>query len=225
MLRSHKLLCYNLTMQPKNKTNGQKSASFIEAARREQILECAIQTIAELGYNRASLARIAARAGISKGVISYYFNSKEALVNQVVNEISSASARVVTPQIAEQTTAALGLKAYIRSAIEYIGNHRTEMIALNEIMTQYRTPDGKAPSGAANEELALADLETLLRKGQEEGEFRQFALRPMAVTIRRAIDAVTTLFAADPDLNVISYALEIVTLFDLATRKEQDLRR
>ena len=50
--------------------------SFIEKARRTQIIECAIETIAEVGYAQASLGQIAKRAQISKGVISYHFANK-----------------------------------------------------------------------------------------------------------------------------------------------------
>ena len=42
--------------------------TFIETARRAQIVHAAIATIAEVGYARASLARIGARIGISKGL-------------------------------------------------------------------------------------------------------------------------------------------------------------
>jgi len=59
-----------------------------------------------------------------------------------------------------------------------------------------------------------------LRKGQHEGEFRAFDLRVMAVTIRRAIDALPPLFIANPDLDASLYARELVTLFDRATCKE-----
>jgi hypothetical protein len=50
--------------------------------------------------------------------------------------------------------------------------------------------------------------------------YRRADLHVMAVTIRRAIDAVAPLFATNPNLDVESYAQELVTLFDRATRKE-----
>jgi hypothetical protein len=61
---------------------------------------------------------------------------------------------------------------------------------------------------------------TLLRKGQQEGGFRAFDLHVMAVTIRRAIDALPPFFIANPNLDADGYARELVTLFDRATRKE-----
>jgi TetR/AcrR family fatty acid metabolism transcriptional regulator len=212
-------LCYTLTMRTKDKPIGQKRPTFTETARRAQLIECAIETIATLGYAQTSLAQIAKRAGISKGVIVYYFSSKEALIEQVVTEIYTAAVQAVTPQIAAQPTAQLRLQAYIRSAVDYIGTHRMRMVALLEIALNFRTADGKLRY-SGTEEWILTALEALLRQGQEEGEFRAFDQRVMAVTIRRAIDAVAPLLAAHPNLDTNSYARELVTLFDRATRKE-----
>ncbi|MEV7908062.1 TetR family transcriptional regulator, partial [Streptomyces anulatus] len=59
-------------MRPENEPVGQNTKSFIERARRAQIIASAIEVIAEHGFANASLARIAKHAGISKGVISYH---------------------------------------------------------------------------------------------------------------------------------------------------------
>lgn len=211
-------MCYTLTMRTKDKLTGQKRPTFTEAARRAQLIECAIETIATLGYAQTSLAQIAKRAGISKGVIVYYFSSKEALLEQVVTEIYTAAVQAVTPQIAAQPTARLQLQAYIQSAVHYIGTQRMRMVALLEIALNFRTADGKLRYGGTSEEWILSALEALLRQGQEDGEFRAFDPRVMAVTIRRAIDAVAPLLAAHPNLDTDSYARELVTLFDRATR-------
>ncbi|MFD6455458.1 TetR family transcriptional regulator, partial [Nocardia sp. NPDC060220] len=53
-------------MRPENKPDGQHR-SFIEEARRRQIIAATVEVVSELGYANASLARIAERAGISKG--------------------------------------------------------------------------------------------------------------------------------------------------------------
>ena len=75
-------VCYILTMRIKDKPDDQSRPTFTEAARRTQIIACAIETLATLGYAQASLAHIAQRAGISKGVIVYYFSSKEELYQE-----------------------------------------------------------------------------------------------------------------------------------------------
>jgi len=208
-------------MRTKNTPNGQKRPSFIEAARKAQLIECAIETIARLGYGQASLAQVAKRAGISKSVITYYFSSKEELIKQVVKAIFTDAASSIGPKIAAQPTARLRLQAYIQAHVEYISTHLEQMMAFMEIAINfYRAEDGKLRFGAATERPVLEALEGLLRKGQQEGEFRDFDLLVMAVTIRRAIDALPPLFIADPGLNPNEYARELMTLFDLATRKE-----
>ncbi len=207
-------------MRTKNIPEGQNPSSFIETARRAQIIEKTIETIADQGYAQASLAQIAKRAGISKGVITYYFVSKDELLKQVIIIIYTAAIKCITPQIAAQPTAALRLQVYIRSAVEYIGDHRTQMIALIEILTHYHGDKASTLFLQTSQEAALTDLEALMRKGQEEGDFRSFDLRVMAVTIRRAIDAVSPLYNADPNLDVNAFAGELATLFDRATRKD-----
>lgn len=52
------------------------------------------------------------------------------------------------------------------------------------------------------EEPILAVLEALLRNGQQEGMFRSFDPRVMAVTFRMVIDAAPPLYSANPNLVV-----------------------
>ncbi len=207
-------------MRTKDKPDRQNKLTFTETARRAQIIECAIEALATLGYAQASLAQIAKRAGISKGVIVYYFNSKEELFEQVIKAIYTDAASFIGPKIAAQPTATLRLQAYIQAHVEYISTHLMQMMAIIEITINFRTEGGKLRYGFATQEPVLMALEGLLRKGQEAGEFRDFDLRVMAVSIRRTIDALPPLFIANPNLDAGLYARELVTLFDRATRKE-----
>src|SRR5579884_1596487 len=135
-------LYYTLTMRTKDKLAGQKRPTFTEAARRAQLIECAIETIAQLGYAQASLAQIAKRAGISKSVITYYFSSKEELIKQVVKAILTDAASSIGPTIAAQPTARLRLHAYIQAHVDYISTHPEQMMAFMEIaINLYRAED------------------------------------------------------------------------------------
>ncbi len=206
-------------MQTKDKTTDQNYHSSIEAARRSQIIRYAIETIATLGYAQASLAQIAKRAGMSKSVISYHFTSKDELIEQVVTDTYTSALLFILPRIPTQSTASDQLRAYIQADVDFIGTHRMQVTALVEIMTNFRTGDGKLRYDVQAEEPILAGLETFLRKGQQDGDFRTFDTRVMAVTMRRAIDALPHLLTASPDLDLDAYARELVELFDRATRK------
>lgn len=57
-----------------------------EAGRRERILEAARKLIAEHGFEATSTKAIAAEAGVPSGLVFYYFETKDALIEAIVDE-------------------------------------------------------------------------------------------------------------------------------------------
>lgn len=57
-----------------------EKAHFIADTRREQMMDATIETLNEIGYKKVSLSKIAKRAGISTGLISYHFSGKDDLI-------------------------------------------------------------------------------------------------------------------------------------------------
>lgn len=205
-------------MRPKTRPPGQRT--FTEEARRAQIVERAIDTIAELGYGQASLAEIAKRAGISKGVISYHFAGKDELVERVVEHVYTWGAQEMIPRLQGLSSAAETLRTYITANIEFIRDHPREVAVLTDIFVNFRTPDGGLRYGVHTDEPLLAPLRELFEEGQRNGEFREFAPAAMARVLRSAVDAASPQLLASPDFDADAYARELVTIFDLATRKD-----
>ena len=126
--------------------------TFTERARRGQIVDCAIELIAECGYSNASIAKIAERAGIAKSVVLYHFATKDELVGVVVAQISLAAASAMVPAIEAEATAAGKLRTYIRVSGEYIESHRSYALALHDIGTSFRSRSGsRLDAGAPGE--------------------------------------------------------------------------
>ena len=121
--------------------------TFIETARRAQIVDAAIDTIAEVGYARASLGRIAARAGISRGLISYHFAGKEELIGEIVRAVIDQSRAYMLPRITAESTGPGALRAYIGSNLVFIGEHRNLLIAIVEI-ARHRVAEGPGTAPA-----------------------------------------------------------------------------
>ncbi|MEV4168193.1 TetR/AcrR family transcriptional regulator [Nonomuraea sp. NPDC049709] len=205
-------------MRSENEPGGQKARSFIEEARRAQIVASAIEVIAEVGFAQASLARIAKHAGISKGVISYHFAGKEELMEEVVNRTYGAIAEHVLAEMEGLTTATELLRTHILSVAEHMRGNRTQLRALGEIFTNLRTADGQPRYGIkANEEVYRA-VEQIYRLGQRNGEFRDFDVRVMAITQSSAIDNMFAYWVAFPDHDLDAHARELADLFERACR-------
>ncbi|WP_407547742.1 TetR/AcrR family transcriptional regulator [Streptomyces sp. Pv4-95] len=220
-------------MRSKNGPGGQSRAgsgkqespeperSFIEKARRAQIIDAAIDAIAVRGFAKASMAQIAERAGISKGVISYHFSGKDELIEQVVEQVYEEISVFVGARLEEQAGAAVWLRVYIESVAEYMHGHRTQLAALGEIFSHFRTADGAPRYGVASSEPLYTALEMVFLKGQEEGEFRTFDVRVMAVSLQAGIDNMFAYWSAHPEHELGSHARELAGIFERATRAER----
>jgi len=196
---------------------GGDGRSFTTTARRAQIVRAAIETIAEVGFGRASFARITERAGLSSTrLISYHFAGKDELIEEVVREVTSGIGGFVSERMKDQSSAAEALRAYILATVEFVGGHRTQMKALLSIFLS-----GGLHYDSSADEPVTSVIERILTEGQSVGEFRDFDPLVMAVTIRRAVEGLPFLLESHPDLDLRSYAQELVTMFELATRRER----
>ncbi len=193
--------------------------SFIEEARRAQIVSAAIDTLAEMGYVKASLAQIAKRADISTSLIPYHFKDKDDLMEQTVSEISLAWTTYVQEKVAQGVSAREQLHIYIESSLAYMGTRPKHFLALLEIVFSVRNADGSLRYVMDAEDPSVLPLENLLLAGQQNGEFRQFDAHNMALAIRGTIDQfLGQMNKARSDLE--SYTHELIELFDRATRKD-----
>ena len=184
-------------------------------------MRCAIEAIAEVGYQRASLAEIAKRARVSKSVISYHFaGGKDALIRQVFAAVYETGGAFMVTRMAGQTSARAALRAYIDGNTAFMREHRTDVKALVEIIFNYRDENGMSGLDVTKFEPAISDLEVLLRNGQKAGEFRAFDTTVMAFAIRSAIDSLPARLHAFPDIDIDRYGAELADLFDRATALE-----
>src|SRR5215472_1321677 len=76
--------------------------------RREQIIDAAMRVFAKKGFVRATNRDVAHEAGITTGLIYYYFKSKEDLLKAALEERSPVQVMAqITPEMLEQPPDAL----------------------------------------------------------------------------------------------------------------------
>lgn len=183
--------------------------------RRAQIVAATIQVVADEGYGQASFARIAERAGLSSTrLISYHFAGKAELVSAVVEHVVDAIGDEVGRRVRQERSAAGRLRAYIAGVVDFTDGHRAEMRTLLQILVS-----GALPPGAGADEAVPGHLVAILRQGQADGEFREFDPMVMALAVQRSVEALPFALQGDPDLDCPAFAAELVTLFELATRR------
>jgi TetR/AcrR family fatty acid metabolism transcriptional regulator len=205
-------------MQPKGEG---ADRTFIEEARRAQIIQCAADVISESGYARATMAEIAKRARIAKSVISYHFADKSELMQELVRTAVATYTQFLDPRLAAQPSAPGKIRAYLTGSADYMTVYRNMNLALLEIAFNALAADGTPLVASIPMETHKPTLEQILRDGQTSGELREFDVQVMAGLLRSAVTHTMVMAQrADPAVDLVSYARELGTVFDLATRPQ-----
>lgn len=184
-----------MTVQSNLKSIGQRRPSFIEEKRRTQIVDIAIETIATQGFSQASLAEIAKKAGISKGVISYHFDGKEELVEEILRSLMRKPADFVKERVSRAAAAAEKLRAYVEANFDFMKANRVGYVALVDLWGQ--RDSGRNSLNADAYEPSRHYLAHILEEGQRRGEMRAFPVMPTASLIQGAIDGVMLQWVLD----------------------------
>lgn len=177
-------------MATQTRSRKRKRPTFIEEARRHQIIEAAIDTVAEVGFAKASLAEIAKAADISKAVIPYYFGSKDELIEQTLGSLYAGSDAYVGDRVAVHETAFGKLRAYITAQLGYARDHRRNAVADWELMSSFDSAEAKRKFNSTTYDPIRQRMAELLRRGQEGGEFRAFPVETVASVILGTLDGI-----------------------------------
>ena len=194
--------------------------TFTQRKRRDQLVDCAIDALAELGFQGTSVAEVARRADVSKGVVTYHFAAKDDLMFAAVAEIFDSVKEFLEARLGS-TSPQRFVADYINAWIEYYRTRTRYMLAIREIWGNFRDDSGRqhfGPQAVAGE---LAVVQQVLEYGQADGSLGKFDARVMAVTLKASLDALLNQLAADPELDLEAYGAELVRLFERAIRKGQ----
>src|SRR5215469_5544120 len=85
-----------------------------EDARRVQLVEVTIDSLAEVGFVGTTLAEIAGRAGVSPGLVAHYFGDKDGLLEAAFRTL----ARVVAVRMRERFALAPTPRARVQAVID-----------------------------------------------------------------------------------------------------------
>lgn len=196
-------------------------STFTQRKRREQLLDCAIDAIVDLGFQGMSVGEVARRAGVSKGVVTYHFAAKADLVYEVVAEIFDSITAFLESRLG-RTTPETFVADYISAWVDYYRTHTRYMLAIGEIWGNFRDETGARRFGGQAIAGELAEVQRALELGQADGSRGQFSARVMAVSMKAALDALLAQLAGDPELDLRAYGEELVALFERATRPNPD---
>ncbi|EWH31198.1 transcriptional regulator [Lysinibacillus sphaericus CBAM5] len=86
-----------------------------EEERKKQIMKAAFDAVSKLGYDNVTLQDIANHANVSKGVVHYYFTSKQNILLELLESTTNKIYSFEIKEIAKYETAIEKLHAYLNA--------------------------------------------------------------------------------------------------------------
>src|SRR5690606_9478359 len=137
-----------------------------------------------------SLTKVAQKAKVSTGLISYHFSGKMDLMNQTLLYLLNKKLDFISGKVVQEQTSISQLKAYIEASLAYqVANYKNN-IALIEIVFNAKDEEGVPYYRAVHDEedQLNALLKDILFEGQKRKEFSDgFDPEMLCILIQGAI--------------------------------------
>jgi len=139
---------------------------------RKQLLQAAAGEIAQYGYDRANVNRIAEAAGFSIGTIYNYFPSKRDLMNAFIESASQMHVDFVENQVKLVDEPGQKIVAFFKAGFLFIESHTTQAKAIFNILNwpdeefRIRLFEGYQP-------LFQLLINDVIEQGIAQGKFRE----------------------------------------------------
>lgn len=138
------------------------------AARREEILAAAVRVFARRGYAAARMDEVAHEAGIAKGSVYLYFDSREQLLHAAFEDLAEHSARILREAVDGPGAALDRLAGLIRGAMTAFPADRDLARVLLDLWSAGRDAESPVDMAAAYRDYraVIADLLVEARRTQ-----------------------------------------------------------
>ncbi len=165
----------------------------ISRKRRQQILEAAVEVIAERGVCNTRIADVAKRGGSSAPLVLYYFESKDRLLNEA---LAFAEDRFYMASFSELTNLETARERLVRLIELTCGHESTadllrEDVALwTELWSRALRDESAARKRAALDHRWRQTIADIVREGQRTAEFANIDADKFAMLLTSLLDGI-----------------------------------
>ncbi len=143
--------------------------------RRAEILDAAYRVFAERGFEQATMAEIAAVAGVAKGTLYLYYPSKQDIYDAALRQSAVDVDALTQAALGRARTASEKIQAFIETKLRYFEEHR-DFFRMSEREFGDRAC-GRGPHAKHLDELRLEQVKVLDQVLQQA--VRRKAIRPI----------------------------------------------
>jgi AcrR family transcriptional regulator len=183
--------------------------------RREQMLRAALEVIADRGYADTRIADVAERSGISPALVIYYFKTKDQLLTEAIRYLDNAWYADGQRRMAALPTAAARIEEIV--AMSCLPEADTEPKSSWALWLDFWALAAHNPEVAGlrqtDDERWRDMISSLVRSGQEAGEFRDLDPDDFAVLLCSLLDGLAIQIGLTDPVVDPERAFELCMLF------------
>ena len=178
------------------------SARPLESEKAKRIVDAMRESVAARGAAGSTFDHVAREAGVSRGLLHYYFGTKERLLVEVVRRDSEIRLAALAASLGDARTADDFIDALVRSLEQLIGRDPGFVVLMHELFTLSRRNEEIAGELATLARVARTDIAASLEAKQTEGVVR-LGDEPDAVAgvLLALADGLALRFLIEPELD------------------------
>jgi AcrR family transcriptional regulator len=177
-------------------------AGGLPSEKAARIVEAMRASVAERGIAGSTFDHVAREAGVSRGLLHYYFATKERLLVEVVRRESDVRGESLDQAVAGAAGADELIDALVRSLEEILGEGTRAMVTFYELLTLGQRNPEIAAELAELSRRTRTRLADALRAGSEAGKFKlRGSPDDVASFLFALADGVTIRRMAEPHLD------------------------
>ncbi len=156
---------------------------------RRRILEAGVACFEELGYDNATTAAIARRAGVAVGTVYGYFGDKRAILLELLDTTASEIAERIVERLDPRSWQEGDARAGVRNLIDTLFHTRTFNPGMQRILWEryFKDPDFRAAVERIERRIRAATL-NLFEALKAQGRLRIDDLQTAAFVLYSAIE-------------------------------------
>jgi AcrR family transcriptional regulator len=163
----------------------------VAPVRREQIVRATIRCLARDGYAGLTMKRVAAEAGVSPGILHYYFPDKRAILAAAASRVTADLDRRVAAAARGARDARARLRALVRTCLEVAVREREVWTVFIEFWGEALHDRELARLNAQSYARARRLLASAVARGVAEGAFRRADPVAASVVVLALLDGLS----------------------------------
>jgi AcrR family transcriptional regulator len=191
---------------------------------KEALLRAALELIAERGYANLTVADVCMRAGYSRGIVTYHFSSKAALVEDLLDEVFQKGLHMYGADEGTTPIGLDGLNAMIDSFLVGVRQDPTAIRGYSRLILEgLSSADGELADRLRLYSRSVRTMiERPIRRGVEEGLLKpNLDVSAHAAALYGALRGISYQWLLDPDFDVVAALLALKALVaSLATEPQ-----